>query len=188
MSDRPADYGCTSGASTREAHEILIEMVGRDVVERAIGKLDPATREAYESATSITWIPCEAVEAVYGAIAEEASLGLEDLQADVMRAGVDRTLRTLWRILLRFTSDKALVARTPMFYRKVFNTGALTSAMKGEGRAEIEMTGWPEITEFHLRGLMVGIQCVLERAGRRNVVMRPRRTRGGAIIDARWGW
>lgn len=182
------NYGCTSGASTREAHAILVEMVGADVVRRALDAVPSPHREDYDSATSISWIPCDAVEAVYEAVAREAGVRVEDLQYDVMRAGVERTLRTLWRILLRFTSDKALVARTPMFYRKVFNTGRMESRVVADGQAKIEMTGWPEISEFHLRGLMVGIACVLETAGRRRVTMRPVRHRDGVTIDARWTW
>lgn len=185
---RTGERGRTSGATTRDAHAILERLVGADVVARALEHIPPDERLTYEGATSVSWIDCDIVEHVYEAIAREAGRDVAGLQAEVMRAGVDRTIHSLWRILLRFTSDNALVTRTPLFYRKVFDKGEMVSRVVERGRAEIEMRGFPEMSEFHLRGLMVGIQCVLEAAGRRDVKMRPRRTRTGAMIDATWSW
>jgi hypothetical protein len=178
--------GRTSGATTRDAHAILEQLVGADVVARALARLPAEERQAYEDATSVTWLDCDVVEHVYEAIAMESGRDVASLQAEVMRAGVHRTVHSIWRILLRFTTDNALVTRTPLFYRKVFDKGELVSRVVERGRAEIEMRGFPEMSDFHLRGLLVGIQCVLEAAGRRAVRMRSERTRDGARIDATW--
>ena len=180
--------GKTSGATTKDSHAILMEHVGASVVERAMAKVPESERWEYENATSLSWIRCECVEQVYEAVAEEAGMSVEARQRHVVRAGVDRTFGTLWRLLLRFTTDNALITRTPLFYKRAFDTGKLESRMVDEGRAEIVMRGWREISDFHLRGLMLGIQCVLERAGRRNVLMRPTRTRDGVRIEASWTW
>ncbi|MBX3249851.1 MAG: hypothetical protein KF901_21920 [Myxococcales bacterium] len=185
---RTGEKGRTSGATTRDAHAILERLVGAEVVARALQRLPTDERQVYEGATSVSWIDCDVVEHVYEAIAAEAGRDVPSLQAEVMRAGVERTVHSLWRILLRFTSDNALVTRTPLFYRKVFDKGEMVSRVVERGRAEIEMRGFPEMSDFHLRGLMVGIQCVLEAAGRRDVRMRPQRTREGARIDATWSW
>lgn len=167
---------------------MLVELVGAEVVERALTRLPAAEREIYEGLTPMTWVDCDIVEHVYEAIALEARRDVARLQEEVMRLGVNRTVHSLWRILLRFTSDNALVTRTPLFYRKVFDKGEMVSKVVDRGRAEIELRGFPEISDFHLRGLLVGIQCVIEAAGRRNVKMVPRRTREGATVVATWTW
>lgn len=180
--------GRTSGATTRDAHAMLIDLVGADVVARALARLPNDEREVYENATPVSWIDCDVIEHVYEAIAREAGRDVAALQEEVMRRGVNRTVHSLWRILLRFTSDNALVTRTPLFYRKVFDKGEMISRVVDRGRAEIELRGYPEISDFHLRGLLVGIGCVIEAAGRRNVQMHPRRTREGVNVTATWTW
>lgn len=180
--------GRTSGATTRDAHAMLIDLVGADVVARALARLPKEEREVYENATPVSWIDCDVIEHVYEAIAREAGRDVAALQEEVMRRGVNRTVHSLWRILLRFTSDNALVTRTPLFYRKVFDKGEMISKVVDRGRAEIELRGYPEISDFHLRGLLVGIGCVIEAAGRRNVQMHPRRTREGVNVTATWTW
>lgn len=180
--------GRTSGATTRDAHAMLIDLVGADVVARALARLPKEEREVYENATPVSWIDCDVIEHVYEAIAREAGRDVAALQEEVMRRGVNRTVHSLWRILLRFTSDNALVTRTPLFYRKVFDKGEMISRVVDRGRAEIELRGYPEISDFHLRGLLVGIGCVIEAAGRRNVQMHPRRTREGVNVTATWTW
>ncbi|MCA9613390.1 MAG: hypothetical protein H6722_16325 [Sandaracinus sp.] len=167
---------------------MLVDMVGGDVVERALSRLPATERDVYENATPVSWIDCDVIEHVYEAIAREAGQDVARLQEEVMRRGVNRTVHSLWRILLRFTSDNALVTRTPLFYRKVFDKGEMVSRVVDRGRAEIELKGFPEISDFHLRGLLVGIGCVIEAAGRRNVQMTPRRTREGAFVIATWTW
>jgi hypothetical protein len=72
--------GRTSGATTRDAHAMLVELVGPEVVERALTRLPAAEREIYEGLTPMTWVDCDIVEHVYEAIALEARRDVARLQ------------------------------------------------------------------------------------------------------------
>jgi hypothetical protein len=58
-------------------------------------------------------VPIPILEAMLLAVAEQTGRDAERLQSESVRVSADKTLRTVWRVLLRFTSDDAIVSRTP---------------------------------------------------------------------------
>jgi hypothetical protein len=89
-------------------------------------------------------------------------------------------------VLLRFTTDQAIVARTPVFYARSFNVGQLSTEMVQPGMARVRLTGWPDVPQLTTIGLMVGIETVLRVAGRADVKMGQHRTQHGAEFLATW--
>jgi hypothetical protein len=89
-------------------------------------------------------------------------------------------------MLLRLSSDEALIKRTPMIYSRSRNVGELSARIVEPGRAELKLTEWPEITDRQMRSVGVGIESVIALTGRRSVQMRCTRTASGAVFDLRW--
>ena len=176
----------TNGALFLDQLEVLREVVGKDTVETALRGLSQATRDEFAQVLPMTWMRTQLAEDIFNAIAREAGREPFALHAQVVRIGVERTLKTLWRLILRFTSDSALVARTPLIYSKTFDHGELTSRIAAPGRSELTLTGWPDISEMQIRGLATGIETVLRVAGRHDVKVSWDRTPTGAFLVGRW--
>ncbi|MEM9071631.1 MAG: hypothetical protein AAGE52_24195 [Myxococcota bacterium] len=175
-----------NGALIAKEREALENLVGPDTVSRALGKLPNDVREAYESITPLTRIPTDYVEQVYYMVADEAGRDALELHREVVRVGVEGALRTIWRVLLRFTSDAAIVRRTPLFFSRGLSQGTLTSQMLNPGHAEIRLEGWPDVSAMQINGITAATQTVLECAGRNGVELDYDRTLDGCRIVARW--
>jgi hypothetical protein len=132
--------------------------------------------------TAVSWVSGDAAEAMFAACAEPAGRGLLPLHRDVVRLGVERTYRSMQRQIRRLTRDGALVWRTPPLYSKKYDRGSLTSRIVAPGRAEIELTGLPDVREIDLRGLIYGIETALNVAGRRGVRLHFERRPDGALF------
>lgn len=151
-----------------------------------MASLPPAWREQLTTLTPMTWVDTEVAESIIYAVAARVGRDALVLHREIVRIGVERTFRTLWRAILRFTSDRALVSRTPLIYSKTFDRGELTSRIQSPGRAELELTGWPEVSEMQLNGLATGIETVLVVAGRKLVKVTHERRPDGAFIVGSW--
>lgn len=165
---------------------VLRERYGSESVDRVLASLDDTTRDDVAHASPLGWVPVQTFERFYDAMAAGLQRDVAELHTEVSRASVENTFRTLWRLLLRFTSDEALVSRTPLIHSRTYNTGALASSFPGPGRADIELTGWPRTPAIVRRGLCVGISTVLTLAGRQNVTITDEPTADGARFQASW--
>ena len=175
-----------SGALITQHRAILVELVGESVLTSALGKLSPADREVLENGTSLSFIPIRAADAMYKAIGKESGRDYVHLHETVSRTAVDRALKTIWRLLLRFTSDEALVARTPVIFTKAFPQGVLHPRIVGPGRAEIRVESWPHMPEYAIRGTRVAVESVLRLAGRSNVKITAEPSHDGVVYHASW--
>jgi hypothetical protein len=175
-----------SGALITQHRAILIEVVGEPVLTQALAALSPADREVLTSATSLSFIPIRTADALYRAIGRASGRDHVLIHEQVSRMAVERALKTIWRLLLRFTSDEALVARTPVIFTKAFPQGALVSRITGRGRAEIRVTAWVDMPEYAIRGTRVAIESVLRLAGRTNVKLTVEPASDGCVYQASW--
>jgi hypothetical protein len=89
-------------------------------------------------------------------------------------------------MLLRLTTDSALIARTPVLFGKSYNRGRLIAAIPKPGLGEIRLVDWPDPPEWPVRGTRIGIETVLRVAGRVDVRVEGQRTATGAHYQARW--
>lgn len=180
------DVPRANGALIAKERELMERAVGVDVVRAALMRVSPEIRLSYDGLTALTKIPTEHVETVYYAIATEAGRDALELHREVVRAAVEEALKTMWRLLLRFTSDDAIIRRTPLFFARGLSRGELTAQMTGRGMAEIRLTGWPGVSLMQLNGISAAIEAVLLCAGRRRVQVDAQRTLDGGRFEARW--
>jgi hypothetical protein len=175
-----------SGALITQHRAILVEIVGEQVLTRALATLPPADLDSLLGATSVSFIPIRVAEALYRAIGRESGRDYVAIHEQVSRTAVDRALKTIWRLLLRFTSDEALVARTPVIFTKAFPQGVLVPRVTGRGQAEIRVTEWPNMPEYAIRGTRVAIESVLRLAGRMAVKLTVEPAHDGCVYRASW--
>jgi hypothetical protein len=175
-----------SGALAVDELAILRRQIGDGPYERTIASLPDTTRAELRALTSIGWIEAELIKSVFVAAAQVTGLPAELVHRNAVRAGVEQTFRSLWRLLLRVTTDSALVSRTPLFYAKTYDTGTLRARITAPGRAELVLEGWPSAEEFSMRGLAIGIETTLLLAGRQGAKVTFEHTPDGARFAASW--
>ncbi len=162
------------------------ELLGREVVERGLSSLAPALRARVAGAVPGGWVPIGSAEEAFRSIAHAAEREWPGLHVELARHTVERAYRTLWRMLLRLTSDSALVSRTPVIFGKSYNRGRLVASVLFSGRGEVELIDWPDAPDWPIRGTQAGIETGLRIAGRRNVRVESRRTQTGAFFAVTW--
>jgi hypothetical protein len=178
--------GNVSGGLIADQRETLGNILGPEGYEVVMRSVPAEVRAAYEGAISVGWVPTDAVDSVVTAAAHHLGKPVLAFHAELTRRNMENTLGTIWRVLLRFTSDSALIQRTPLFYRKTFDVGSLEGDIPEPGHAVTTLRGYPDISDIHITGLRVGIESVLSAAGRQNVRGRQDRTADGAIIECWW--
>ena len=182
----PRPEGHVTGTSFC-AHRDEIEAVyGKDVLQRAVGHLEHAQRHHVMDALPVSLVPISTQQALYEALAAETGARAEQLHVEIVRRSTERVVRTIWRVLLRFTSDEALVSRAPILFRKSFCQGKLVAEKIAPGRARLRVSEWPGMPAFSLRGLRVGIETILTLAGRQDARVRCEATADGATLEANW--
>lgn len=159
------------------------ELVGNEVVERALGAIPEPHRGELLSLAAGGWCSVAAGQAFHRAMAEALGRPLADWQKIVVQRGIERTFSTVWRIFLRLTSTDAIVKRTAMVFAKTYDTGSLTARELGVGHLELALTGWADVPEYELRGIALGVEAVLKLAGRKNAAVLFTRQPGGARFD-----
>jgi len=175
-----------AGTMMLQHRQVMEERFGKPVIARAIATLSEAQRTELASALPTNWVRLEAFQALYDAVCRETGVDIDELHGAVTRESTARTVRTVWRMLLRMTGDQALVTRTPEMYKKAFSIGQVQSRLIEEGRSENVLTGWPNVPDFVLRQVRVATAEVLALAGRTNVDVQVERRPDGAQYTVTW--
>ena len=119
-------------------------------------------------------------------VARIANKDPEEIVVPLARATVTRSFTTVWRILLRITSDAAIVQRTPAFYTRSRNVGKMSAQILSAGIAESIVSEFPGMPLRDIVALAASIETVLTLAGRVDVKSRGTRTPDGARFLTRW--
>jgi hypothetical protein len=152
-----------------DQRRIIDELLGSEALERALGRLPSEMQDEYRALTPLSWCRATTATALIHALADESERNARKLQAEIVRRGIEHTLKTVWRVLMRLTTDEALIRRTTLIYGKSINTGQIRVQVGEKGVAHIYQTGWAGMTELDFIGLATGIETVLRLAGRDDV-------------------
>ena len=152
----------------------------------ALSRVNPQTREAFDTVLGAGFLPLSVLEDVMPEMAAEAGEPLLAFHKGTMSAVTERKLRTIWRLLLRLTSDAAIVKRAPIIWRRTFDGAEFEGAVTTPGRGTATVTGWPQMREMHLAGFAGGAEAVLRVAGRSDVRATQRRTSNGGVVEIQW--
>jgi hypothetical protein len=161
-----------SGSIILEHRNVIVERFGRAALNEAVAPLTEARRQEFEEARPASWVRISTVEAVYSTLSKNLGRSVPDLHREIGRLATERTLKTLWRVFLRFTSDEALITRCPILFSKSYDRGRVVAAIARPGQGVCTLLDWPGVGDFPVRGLCNGITTVLTLAGRKNVAAR----------------
>jgi hypothetical protein len=178
-----------AGAVLREQIDVLKSVAGEAAVDRALDALEPEQRDSLSVVTAVSWVSLEASNQLIENVARAIGRDPFEFNRECTRIGVERTLKSLWRVLLRFTSDNAIITRAPIFYSKNYDSGRLVAHLTDRGAAEVVLDGWPEPPpRMDVEGIGTAIATILECAGRKDVQMSWKRQPDGARYMVRWAW
>lgn len=157
------------GAVLLEQRRVMEEVAGPEVLRRALEGLPSDVRDEYEGLTMLSWCRHSTATRVTVSVGRQLGRAPEVWQAEVVRRGIERTLKGVWRVLLRFSSDEALIKRTALIYSKTCDRGKLTATVVGEGSVDLTLREWPDIPDLDVIALATGIETVLRVVGRSRV-------------------
>jgi hypothetical protein len=158
------------GAVLLEQRKVLVELAGEELLESIVRALPRDQREEYEGLTLLSW--CRHTTATEVVVRVGAALGKrpEVFQAEVVRAGVERLFGGIWKVLLRISSDDALIKRTAVLYAKACDRGRMSAESIAPGRVKLTLSEWPDVPDLGIIALAAGIDSVLRVVGRRAVI------------------
>jgi hypothetical protein len=162
------------------------ELAGSTVVSAALDRVPPDVRAEFECVTSVGWVRIATFEQVFTEIARELGRTVAELHTEVARISIERTMRTVWRMLLRLTTDNALISRTPVIFSRSYNRGKLDARIPEPGRGEITLSDWPDVPAWPVRATRIGVETVLRLAGRKDVRVASEPRPDGAFFLATW--
>jgi hypothetical protein len=175
-----------SGRAVLSLVASIEEIVGAGPVKAALASVPREVRQELEGIGPLSWFPLAFIDLIVGEVVRGTGRDPDALLDEAVRHSVERTFRTVWRVMLRFTSDDALVARTPIIYGKSRNVGKLTARMVGRGSSEMILEAWPDIDARNVRTIAVSTETILRVAGRRNVRATWAPTWEGARFKVQW--
>lgn len=175
-----------SGAVFLRNVEFFRKEVGSAPVERAFASLPEEQRDRLHAAVPAAWMWATDVDDLYYAIAKEADRELLSFYSDVVRQGIEQTLRSVWKVLIRLSSPRALLLRAPIVYGRGHSAGTIVPEIVGPGQARAVLTGWEGMSDLRRVGVATGIETLLGVAGRRDTKVEFEATGDGAIFHVSW--
>ena len=175
-----------AGQAVLDSRWAFERVIGHDALTRALATLPEEIREEYVRATPLRWVSYTTMRAVHDAYARETGEPIERLLDRALPLALERSFTTVWRLLLRFTSDEALIVRTPLLYSRTRSRGTMSARLERPGVGINEVTGWGSIPARDIHALTVSIRAFLTLAGRENVTVVGERTSGGARFRVTW--
>jgi hypothetical protein len=176
-----------SAVSMMHFKDAVETLFGANVVRGGLERMAPARRQHLETMTGVGWIPVDTLACAVDAWAEEARVSPEELTVRGVRYATRHSFATVWRVLLHFTTDAALIARTPMIYSRSRNAGLLTAEMRQPRDARLVLSRWRDTTDRQLLSLAVAFETILELTGRAHARCGFKRTHDGGVFQLRWG-
>jgi hypothetical protein len=183
MSTDEANISCATVVSQLKATESILGALG---YQRFLDSLAAADRDAIASLTAVGWVPISLSHRLVEAGAAVASKPYVEFHDMVIRSTLQTNYKTIWRALMAFTSDEALVARASSMVHRVYDRGEVTAAMLGGGKAVVNVKQWPAMPDRAFFGLRVAIETVMELSRRKGTTVVGHRTADGARYDVAW--
>ncbi len=177
---------CVAGARIVAMRELVEQRHGRAVLDRALRTLPAEVRDEYLNATAVSWVRATTDYSVHDAVAAALGQPAQAFHLALLREGLARSFKTLWKVLLRLTTDNALIARTPTIYKRTRNTGEMQSRLLAPGHAVLELRQYPGITARDGAALAAGLEVVFSLTGRNNARSNVVMVEDGANFEMLW--
>jgi hypothetical protein len=175
-----------AGAEIMCFREALEELEGAEAVRRATARLSPAARTALDELTPMCWAPTELLTELADAVARGTHENRDVVLERTAREGLTRTLRLFFRAFLNGHTDEALLARAPIIFSRLRDTGHVEARLRGARDAELRLTGWPSVDPRQMKLVAIGFEALFALAGRRSPLCHWDATDDGALFRLTW--
>lgn len=155
---------------------------GKALVDRARARMSPDARGELDHLLPVSWCTLSTAFLMHEAIAREAGLDVNAWHRTIVRAGVERTLTTVWRLFTRILSVEGLVKRSAAIFEKSYDRGTFTARLGEGGVVEAVLDGWPDVPDFELDAIVAGLHAILAIAFKTGAAIAVERTAGGATF------
>ena len=176
-----------SGIVFTTQQEVMREMVGEDVYERAIASLPPDLADTARTQIAVGWVSFDTVSAVVEVVGAEHGESLERFQRELVGRVARRQFRGVWRMLLRLTSREALLKRASALWRRTYSRGEARFESDGGQEGTLILSDLGYASDYMLRGVGYSFEALLEHTGATDVRVRSQRLGGGhARFEVSW--
>ena len=158
-----------SGALVERHRRTLAEWLSASRIDCALQRLPEDQRREFLEASALSWVRISTLEATFRELGKELNEDPAQLQIDVVKRSVEANVRGIWSILMRLTTNEALVKRLPRIYARAYDGGEVVIDAVGPRDATFHVRGWQRMPEYARRGLAAGTEAVLYVAGRKDV-------------------
>jgi hypothetical protein len=172
------------GMLTLEQKRAMVRLVGDDVVARVVARLPEDRRQEFEHLSMFAWCRCSTLNIVLEQVAVESGRDVEVFVHDVVRHSFGVVLRSVWRLLARFTSNEAIVQRASMLYGRTLDRGVAHAHLLDGDHMALEISERPDLSRIDVLSIAAAIEAVFDVAGRR-VRVTHRRSPDGVRYDIR---
>lgn len=175
-----------SGAVFIDQIRVLTERYGKPQVDAALAALDAKDREEIDGLLAMTWCRADLAMRFKNELSRVVGTPPLELQRFVSSAGIERTVKGVWRFLLKQLWDDALMRRVPTLYSRTFNRGKLRAEEVTNTGTRLVLTGWPNIPDYDAYGLAYGMESILSLAGRQHARVTWKRSGEEVLFTAMW--
>jgi hypothetical protein len=175
-----------AGVEVMSFREALEALEGAEAVRRAIARLSPAARTWLDELTPMSWAPADLLTDLSDAVARGTHENRDVVLERAARASADRNLRVFFRAFLNGHTDEALLARAPVIFSRLRDTGHVAARLLGERDAELRLTGWPSMDPRQILLVAVCFETLFALAGRRGPLCHWEATDDGALFRLTW--
>lgn len=161
--------------------QALSTLLGQHTYGQALGSLDPDMRDHLVHATAMSWVTIYDMEHMIMACADEAERDVFALNQEMTRFGTEQSFRTVWRMLLRFATDKLILSRAAATYSRAYDRGRLEARVDSERRAQCQIHERPGMSRMTREAFGIGVETVLRLGGRGTAHVAGKATPDGAV-------
>ena len=187
----PLDPRCTVAVEARQIGMLTLEqkramerLVGREPLMQVVAGLSSDRREEFEDLSMFAWCRCSTLNLVLAGVAEASGREVDGFVHAVVRRSFGVVLRSVWRLLARFTSDAAIVERASMLYGRTLDRGRARAYVVSHSHMALEITERPDLSRIDVISIGAAIDAVFDVAQRR-VRVSHRRLDDGVRYDVR---
>jgi hypothetical protein len=103
-------------------------------------------------------------------VAEAVGRDVDGFTHEVVRKSFGVVLRTVWRLLARFSSEASLVQRASLLYSRAIDQGFARAFQIAPGHLVMEISERPDLSHVDIVSIGAAIEAAFDVAGRRMVV------------------
>jgi hypothetical protein len=174
------------GVVVRDLHQALVELAGEETMRAVVEGLPAPERQEYQDTPALSWVRIAVVEQVLQSAARHIGRDVAALNRDAARIGADRSVNSLFRLLIKFASPATVLARAAAGYGRAYDRGRLTVRAEGDGRTVVELRGRPGMSALAREGFAIALETVVKHTGASSVRVASVGHQDGADYTVTW--